>query len=98
MTNNTSNYLPNNDKKTNITKKNKKELQEFRLGKITRLLLIKKDSKFAMFSDQFHSLKTIRMPITEIENIDDLNPGNYLSLFIYKDNNPNNSVSNYSTN
>ena len=85
MTNNTD---QNKDPDVAISKNNKKQEQhEFRLGKITRLLLIKKDSKFAMFSDQFHSLKTIRMPIIEIKNIDDLNPGSYLSLFIYKDNN-----------
>ena len=71
----------------NNNKINNKNNDQFELGKIKRLLLIKKDSRFAMFSDKFHSLKIIRVPISEIENIDELNPGDYLSLFLYKDNN-----------
>ena len=66
---------------------NHKNNDQFELGKIKRLLLIKKDSRFAMFSDKFHSLKIIRVPISEIKNIDQLSTGDYLSLFIYKDNN-----------
>jgi len=59
----------------------------FQIGKIYRLLLIKKDSRFAIFADKFHSLNTIKMPVSELDNFNyDLDIGDHAAVFIYKDN------------
>lgn len=64
----------------------KKIKPKFHLGRINRLILLKKDSKYALFSDSFHSLNTLKVPLYELgeDLAKNIKVGEYLSLFIYR--------------